>query len=168
MKSVWEKTHGPTKLGQAKAIAKGIFITSEPLVEHAEYMLSKNGLSPAERIKYFERFARTDVTDRIFDKFVQARDPEIRDILARGFGRSFERALANHDAEATSQYSAAAMLGHFREKREYVLRVLGQADEVLRKSFFCSEEAIGIFSGIKSRIEKMKGERWMEPDPWGF
>ncbi|MEW6723287.1 MAG: hypothetical protein AB1324_08540 [Candidatus Micrarchaeota archaeon] len=162
------KIHGPTRAGQLRAIAKGIFLTSEPLVEHAEYMLARRGLSREEKVKYYTRFARTDTTDRIFEKMLEARDQDFRDILARGFKRSFERALEKHDSETTSQYSAAAMLGHFREKREYVLKVLGQADEVLRKSFMCSEETVGIFADIKGRIEKMKGERWMEPDPWGF
>lgn len=168
MKSVWQRDHGPTKLGQAKAVAKGVFVTGEPLVEHAEYMLSKNGLSREEKIKYFERFARSDVTDRIFQKMLEARDPDFRDILARGFKRSFESALDNHDSETTSQYSAMAMLGHLREKREYVLKVLAQADEVLRKSFLCSEETLDIFAGIKARIEKMKAERWMEKSPWDY
>src|SRR5574337_924477 len=101
--TLWQRTHGPTRKGQAAAIAKGIFISGEPLVEHAEYMLKCNGLAPSERLKYYARFARTDTTDRIYEKLADARDPEVQSILASGFLRSFDRALDKHDSETTSQ-----------------------------------------------------------------
>jgi hypothetical protein len=166
MSSLWHK-HGPTKLGQAGAITKGIFLTGEPLVEHAEYMLRQNGLDKEMRAKYYSRFARTETTDRIYRKLLETSDPEIQSILAKGFLKSFNRALDNHDSEVTSQYSASAMLGHFREKKEYVLKVLGQADELLRRSFLVSDAVCEVFSGIKERVEIMKTERWMEDDPRG-
>jgi hypothetical protein len=168
MSRIWETRHGPTKTGQAKAIVKGLFITGEPLVEHAEYMLSRNGLDRPGRLRYYSRFARTGTTDRIYEKLAEANDAEIQSVLAKGFLRSFNRALDNHDAETTSQYSAVAMMGHFREKKEYVLKVLGQAENLLRRSFLVSDAVREVFSGIKERIETMKGERWMEDDPRGY
>ncbi|MEW6034993.1 MAG: hypothetical protein AB1529_00130 [Candidatus Micrarchaeota archaeon] len=161
---IWYRNRGPTFAGKAKAIAKGVFISGEPLVEYADYMLRVNGLSADERLKQYSRIARSGDSDRIFEKLMQVRDPRAQAVLAAGFERCFDNSIESHKAEDTSQYAAAAMLAHWGERRRYVQKVEAQAKEFLKKFWVESEEAKQSMASVLEKIESLKGEGWMKED----
>lgn len=156
------RKHGPTTFGQISAVAKGVFLTGEPLVEHAEYMLTRNGLNDEERLKYHARFSRTDVTDRIYEKLLVERDPDIQTILARGYRNGFNKAIQNHEAQDTQKESAVGMLCHLRERKDYIQRVESQANGILRKSWLVSEGTIEVFHVILQKCQEARGRTWVE------
>jgi hypothetical protein len=162
--TIWEKKHGPTAMGKIGAVAKGVFLTGEPIVEHAEYLLRFNGHSPERRLQLYARVARSDVTDKLFDKMSNATDPEIQAILAKGFKRAFEKNVSNHEAEDTSIEAAGAMLAHWKERREYVHRVEDQAKALARKFWLGSPEALETISSVTGSCNELKKKGWMQPD----
>ncbi len=161
---IWYRNRGPTFAGKAKAIAKGVFISGEPLVEYADYMLRVNGLGREERLRHYGRIAKSGVTDRIFEKLMQVKDPAAQAILAAGFRRAFDEAVERHKSDDASQYAAAAMLAHWGERRRYVLGAEAQAKEFLKKFWVESEEAKQSMAGVLEKIESLKGEGWMKED----
>ena len=162
--SIWEKKRGPTKLGQAGAIAKGLFLSGEPIVEHAEYMLQFNGHGRERKLELYSRVARSDVTDKLFEKMDSSNDPDIQAILAKGFARAFSKNIESHEAEETSIYAAGAMLAHWKERREYVLRVEGQAKKLARKFWLGSPEALETISAVAGKCGELLKDRRLEPD----
>jgi hypothetical protein len=164
--NVWLKKQGPTRLGMVRALAKGIFISGEPLVEYAEYLLGFNGHDRQTRLALYRKVARSDISDRLFERLKVAKDPDIQAILAGGFERAFEKALRLHEAEDTQQYAAAAMLAHWKERREYVLHVRSQAAEFCKKFWVESSEALETMNRVLARCESLRHAGWMQKDSW--
>jgi hypothetical protein len=161
--NIWEKKLKPTLAGKAGAIAKGIFITGEPLVEYAEYLLRFNGNTPQEKLVLYTRVARSGITDKLYDKLKATNDPDLQAILAKGFKRAFEKAVDDHMADDTQQYAASAMRSHWRERREYVLEVASQAAE-LKKKFWMASEALETMDRVLERCDALKMHGWMKDE----
>lgn len=153
-RGIWERKMHPTVAGQCVAIAKGVFLTGEPLVERAEYLLRFPG-SRERVLELYRKVANSDVTDRVYEKFTNARDPEIRVILARGYMRAFEKAIDDHENDERLIESAGGVLYHWKIRRDYLDHVEEQT-RTFAQRFWEPEEVQEIMRQVHDRCMELK------------
>jgi hypothetical protein len=152
-----------SRLGRMAALARGVFISGEPLVEHAGYMLDQPGLASGERMRHCRRFASSSDTGRIFGRLMTEKDGALQEILAEGYFKGFVKALDEHLFLDTSQYPASAMLSRLDERRKYVLEVEGQCRDYLGRSWRGTGRSREMVLSVLVLCEALRDQPWMQP-----